>query len=106
MTIERNLNISANKYMTGASSATVQLVFELTLEELELAFEEVQRMKDVDDIDLIFEGVFTNEQLNMLAKKKREIQDDEDGVGWREAVNLAIRQCGLWDQVVAYMRKA
>lgn len=97
MNIRRTIN--------GSKGEKVTVLFALTNAEIELAFMEAQRKRDMDDIELIYEGALSKRQLNIAAKVKRMIQDDDDGVGWREAIELAIDQCGYRKLIEAYERR-
>ena len=97
--------MNIRRTIQGSNGEKVTVQFALTAAEIELAFMEAQLKRDMDDIDLIYEGAFSKQRLKIAAKVKRMIQDDDDGVGWREAIELAIDQCGYRKLIEAYERR-
>ena len=97
--------MNVRRTINGSNGEKVTVQFALTAAEIELAFMEAQLKWDMDEIVLIYKGALSKRQLNIAAKVKRMIQDDDDGVGWREAIELAIDQCGYRKLIEAYERR-
>ena len=95
-----------SRTIKGVNGEEISVQFALSDAELQTAYLEAQLLKDMDDIEVCYEGVLSKKQLKIAAQIKRYIQDSEDGIGWREAVEEAINQCGLRDLIKAYERRA
>ena len=73
------------------------MLIELTSAELREAHEEYEHICDIDDVNLVLEEDFeeiallsiAENVIEKMAKRKRKYQDD--GMLWREAAKLAIR---------------
>lgn len=82
----------------------VEMEFTLTNEEIREAYQIEQSKLDVDDVEVIYEGIFTPEQLEEIAEKKRQYQD-EYAMSWRDAVEDAVTDCGYRFLVHEYERR-
>lgn len=83
----------------------MEMEFTLTNEEIREAYQIEQSKLDVEDVELIYEGIFTPEQLAEIAARKRQYQD-EYNMSWRDAVEDAITDCGYRHIVHEYERRA
>lgn len=76
----------------------------LTFDEMKEAYLRYQRQVDIEDVEVIYEGMFSYEQLNIIAKIKRDLMED-DNYGWNEAVHQAVKDAGLYHIVEAHERR-
>lgn len=76
----------------------------LTFEEMREAYRRWQRQVDIEDIELVYDGMFDDNQLHIIAKIKRDLMED-DGLGWSDAVHKAVKDAGLYHIVEAHERR-
>lgn len=82
----------------------MEMEFTLTNEEIREAYLLEQGKLDMEDVEVIYDGIFTSEQLAAIAKRKRQYQD-EYAMSWSNAVEDAVTDCGYRFLVHEYERR-
>ena len=92
-------NLTINRDFSGNKVSLT-----LTFDEMREAYLRYQRQVDIEDVELVYEGMFNDDQLNIIAKIKRDLMED-DSFGWNEAVHKAVKDAGLYHIVEAHERR-